>query len=180
MANDLIAIEGLEELNLKLSKLERRIGAKVLRRALRTAVKPVLRQMKLAAPIGTKPHKTYNGLYVSSGHLKRSIKMGTRLNRATNKMSVYLGVKRSAFYGINFLDQGPHLVTSRRVRGKRSSNIFKIIGAGMENRRAKKIKPYTINQRPWFESVFRVNRYNMTNDFRRSLAIEIESAARGH
>lgn len=151
-------LAGIKELNLKLSRLERKVGVRVLTSALQKATTPVRRQMRHAIPKGTEPHRTYRGVLVSPGFAKRSIKRVTgKKYLSKGRLSIAMGVRAQAFYAINFIDRGPHKVYQRKY---------------------KRIKPYTIRQQPWFAYIFIAQEKNMLGDFARELRLAIEKAVR--
>jgi len=151
-------LAGVQELNIKLSKLERSVGIKTLRSAVFKSTTPVVRAMKSKIPVGSRAHRTYRKRLVAPGFSKRSIKRLTGKKYINQgKLSIAIGVKAEAFYAINFIDQGPHKVTKR---GRRP------------------VKSYTINQHPWFQSTFLANKNLMLRTFRSELQIAIEKAAR--
>lgn len=99
-------IEGLKELSEKLARLGKDLGGKSLRQAASASVTPVMRQLRAAAPVGSKAHKTYKGRIVAPGFLKRSIAKRTKLDRRKGSAFVTIGVKREAFYGVSFIESG--------------------------------------------------------------------------
>jgi len=97
-------VTGLKELERKLIALGGIAGMKALRSAAMSATLPTVKEMKAAAPKGRDVHRTYKGRLVAPGFLSGSI---TRSSRITKKgVSVAIGVKREAFYGVTFLDKG--------------------------------------------------------------------------
>jgi len=100
-------VEGLAEVNRKLAELQRKTGRKVLRSALVNATTPAVRQMKMAVPVGTVAHRTYEGRLVSPGFLKRSIRRVS--SKTKTGASVRIGVRREAFYGVEFIESGKDL-----------------------------------------------------------------------
>ena len=161
-------LQGLKELNAKLARLGAKTGAKVLRSAALKATTPVMRAMRAKIPVGTEAHRTHKGRLVAPGFLKRSLRRKTRLFRRTGTAVVTLGVRSEAFYGPQFLDQGPWRISSRRIStGRRSTKKVAI-------------KPYTLRKRPFFESVFIANRRVMESKLAEELKKNIEAAVRGN
>jgi len=150
-------LHGTKELSTKLSRLGSSLGTKTLRSAALKSTTPVVRKMRNKAPVGNEAHRTFKGRLVAPGFLKRSIRKKSRIDRATGKVSVVIGVLAEAFYGIAFLDKGVN-VTSR---GKRS------------------IKPYTIRGRNWFKSVFIQNRNVIESTMIKKLKESIDKVTRG-
>lgn len=172
-----IGIDGLKELNIKLGKLGNALAVKSLRKALRKAGTPTLAQMRAAAPVGKTAHRTYKKRLVTPGFLKRSIRMIVAVNKRNGAASVVFGVRREAFYGIQFLDArafigGGYVVTQRRFGGNGRRGRKR-------TRLSRDVKPYTIRATPWFSSVFTANSQKMVNDFRDALRVEVEGAVRG-
>lgn len=164
---------GLKDLQLKLNALDARTGTRVLRRAANKAAVPVKRAMRARVPVGTEGHRTHKGRLVGPGFLKRSIRSQSRVFKTRGFVRVRIGVLSEAYYGISFLDQGPHRITKRR-RGNRSK------GGKRQRQTTTAVKPYTIYKRPWFESVFVANRAIMERGMVTTLRAEIQKAARGN
>ncbi len=99
-------IEGLKELEIKLSKLGKSVGQKTLRAATSAAILPTKRKMRAAEPVGSIEHKTYKGRLVAPGFLRRSIKHLSRFDKRTGTAIVRIGVKKEAYYGVSFVDKG--------------------------------------------------------------------------
>lgn len=161
-------LEGdFKDLFAKLNALDARMSTRVLRSAVRRAARLTLNKMKAAAPQGSVPHRTYKGRLVAPGYLRRSLRVVTKIDRRQGVASAILGTRREAFYGTQFLDQGPWTVTQRKYKQP-----------GKKRRAVRAIKPYTIQKRPWFESVFLANRQQMENDFVQFMRAEIDKAVR--
>lgn len=152
-----IAVQGLKELNDKLLRMEKATAIKSLRSAAVAATSPVVKEMKAAAPKGTRAHKTYKGRLVAPGFLSRSVKRMTRIDKKTGKMTLTIGVKKEAFYGVSFLDEGKQ-VTQRRIKGKRVP-----------------IKPYRIPAHRWFKRRFEKSSPKIVADFKLKLRAKIEA-----
>lgn len=104
-------IIGLEKLSKELDQLAPNIAKKVLRGATAAALKPTFKLIKLGAPVGSKPHKTYKGNWVGAGFLSRNIKLSSsfRKGRAIAKVKT----TPEAFYGVTFLDEGTGKISAR-------------------------------------------------------------------
>lgn len=146
---DLIKIEGMKELDKRLGRLGAKTGGKALRKAVRLAAKPVLQEMRSAAPRGTKDHRTYKGRYAAPGFLSRNVVWASRYRQG--RATISLGVRQEAFYGVQFLDEKGLTVTERK---------------------GKAIKPYRISPRRWFLSRFIRNTDRMVD----AVAKELEKA----
>jgi HK97 gp10 family phage protein len=97
-------VEGLKELSNRLAELGATLGGKALRQAAMLATTPAMKEIKAAAPVGKRAHKTHKGRLVAPGFTKRSIKRKSRLRKGRAVVSI--GVLSEAFYGVHFVDQG--------------------------------------------------------------------------
>lgn len=158
-------VKGLRDLEAKLLAMGARTGVKTLRRATTKATTPVLRDMRARAPVGRQAHRTHKGRLVAPGFLKKSLTKKTRTRGG--RVTVTLGARSEAWYGIQFYDQGPVRISTRRV------------SAGGRHRRKVNIKPYTLRRVLFFETVFLAHRQQMERDMAANLRVEIERAARG-
>ena len=153
-------VTGLKELSDQLSRLERATAIKAMRSAAMGATLPTTKEMRAAAPRGRNVHRTYKGRLVAPGFLSRSVIRKTRVNKKTGTVSVAIGVKREAFYGIAFLDRGV-TVTQRRmsVKGKKSLRKISV--------------NYRIKGTNWFANRFKKNSGNIVQLFKVKLAARI-------
>lgn len=99
-------LQGLPELDKKLAELGVKTEAKILRQAVREAMRPALNDAKRTVPVGTEAHTTYKGRLVAPGFAKRSLRIVTELNKTTGGMSAKLGVRKEAFYAVHFWEYG--------------------------------------------------------------------------
>jgi HK97 gp10 family phage protein len=99
-------LAGLRDLTRRLRALGRLEDGKAIRAAVREAIKPALKRAKQTVPVGSYAHKTYRGRLVGPGFLKRSIRVETVLSRDKQSASALLGVRREAFYGLQFVELG--------------------------------------------------------------------------
>ena len=106
-------VEGAALLSRGLVALGNAAGGKALRAAATSAMLPTLRKAQATAPVGSVPHKTYKGRLVAPGFLKRSIRRVSKLSRDKQKVTVRLGVRNEAFYGVAFLEIGTSKMTAR-------------------------------------------------------------------
>ena len=134
-------VTGLKELSDQLVRLERATAIKAVRSAAMSATLPTTKEMRAAAPRGRYAHRTYKGRLVAPGFLSRSVIRRARANKTTGAVSVAIGVKREAFYGIAFLDRG-----TKNIRGtswfaskfkKNSGNIVQLFKVKLAARIAK-------------------------------------------
>lgn len=149
-------IEGVEKLSRKLDRLGVRLGVKTLRSSMMRSVVPTVSEMKSRIPTGTRTHKTYKGLIVGRGFARRSIARRTRKTR--EGLALWIGVRQQAFYAVNFLDLGPHVISRR---GKKA------------------IKAYTLRKRPWFLSTFIRNQGAITRGLSAAMKAQIAKVVRG-
>jgi len=154
---------GLEALTKQLSELETQLSGRVLKNAVKSALLPAEKAMKLAVPVGKKAHRTYKGNLVSPGFLKRSIRRRVYIDRRNGKVVGIIGVKAEAFYGVHFLDDGI-TVTKRRTRTKSGK------------RKKVQVKPYRITGKSWFVKSFIMNRSNIEQRLKEQLQKGIKKA----
>lgn len=146
---------GVDKLIKDFEKIEAATSAKLMRNAAVSATNPVVRKMKAAAPIGSDGHFTYKGRLVAPGFLKRSIAKESKLKGG--RATVTIGVKKEAFYGVAFLDDGK-TITQRRSKGKPT----------------KKIKPYKLKGHNFFNKVFEDSQDLMVDEFGKQLRKRID------
>jgi HK97 gp10 family phage protein len=105
MAAELI---GVRELSKKLDELTLKVRGQVLRRAANAAVKPVLDAARGLIPVNKiqELHKTYKGRLVAPGFAQRSIAAKVSLSRDGRAVFARMGVRREAFYAVNFVELG--------------------------------------------------------------------------
>lgn len=166
------ALQGMAELSKKLQKIDEQTSRKILTAATGQSVTPIIRQMKALAPVGTAPHRTYKKRLVAPGFGRRQITKSTRINRTTGSAETVIGVRREAFYLIQFYDQRPgrtpYTISKRRVSSGSISvtkaharvtakGLRRIIPKHTRNVRGRKtiqVSPYTLPAKPWFSRVF--------------------------
>lgn len=153
MADDVLI--GFEDLVKKLGRLEAETSAKVTRNALMYATSPTVRGMKAAAPKGDDAHRTYKNRLVTPGFLSRSVKRAAKINKRTGTVTLRIGVKSEAFYGVTFLDEGIQV----------------------NSRNGKPIKPYKISGQRWFKQRFENDEARIIERFRERLAANIRKVS---
>lgn len=104
-------VSGLKELSDKLGELDRQLAAKTLRQSVRNATTPAVRAMKLAVPTGEVAHRTYRKRLVAPGFLKRSVRVISFIRNG--KAVALIGVRREAFYGVQFVDKGTKFMQAK-------------------------------------------------------------------
>lgn len=70
-----------------------------MRSALNTAGTPLVRDLRIAAPVGTEPHITYLRRTVTPGFLSRGIKKSTRIFRQAKTVVLTVKPTAEAWYG---------------------------------------------------------------------------------
>lgn len=134
MPSDSRHVEGLKELSERLNALDKAMAAKALRQSVQNATLPATRAMKLAAPVGTVAHRTYRKRLVAPGFLKRSIRAISFIKGG--KASALIGVKREAFYGVQFVDRGTVKMNPRPW----FKSVFEAQRDAMEKRLAEQLR----------------------------------------
>lgn len=106
-------VEGFEELERKLERLDPKYQKRAYRNAANAAMLPVARAAKTSAPVGLEAHKTYKGRWVSPGFLSRSVRRKSIAYRDGSKFLALVGVAPEAFYGLQFLELGTSHISRR-------------------------------------------------------------------
>lgn len=104
-------LAGVDVLMKRLSKMDISLRVKLLRQAVSQSMTPVLRQAQMRVPVGAKTHKTYKGRWVAPGFSKRSIRRKTAIENG--KVVVRIGVRKEAFYAVQFLELGTKHISPR-------------------------------------------------------------------
>lgn len=99
-------LEGVAELTKKFQELGAAATGAALRSAARAAMKPAADRAKALIPVGTVAHRTFKGRLVAPGFARRSIRVVTKLSRDKQKVTALLGVRREAFYAVQFVELG--------------------------------------------------------------------------
>jgi HK97 gp10 family phage protein len=100
------SLEGVAQLTRQLQALGKLDDGKALRRAVGAGIKPALRIAQSIIPVGTEPHRTYQGLLVAPGFAKTQLRTITTINAAKNIASGILGVRKAAFYILQYVELG--------------------------------------------------------------------------
>lgn len=140
-------VDGLAELDRKLLELG---NPKAQGAALRASVSKAMKTVKAKAqaniasvsPGLAEIHRTYKGRLVGAGFASRSLTVVTRLSRDKQQATAMLGVKREAFYAINFLELGtsrtpPHPWLVPAFQASRKSAVAEV--ADVLRKRIKRI-----------------------------------------
>ena len=99
-------LEGVAALTRQLKELGSLEDGKALRRAVRAGIKPAQKRAISLIPKGTVPHRLYNGLLVAPGYAATAIRSISTINSAKNIASGILGVRKGAYYAVNFITFG--------------------------------------------------------------------------
>lgn len=125
-------IQGVKELSKQLSELGKQAGGKALRSAVSAAATVIKREAKINIPKGRRAHKTYKGRLVAPGFASRNIISRTKTNASRTKVTARIGVRREAFYAVQFVEIGtknmrakPWLERSMRAQKQQALSRFK-------------------------------------------------------
>ena len=115
-------VEGFRELSRQLSAMGMAAGGKALRSAAMTATLPVVHKARANIPVGSPPYergsggfgtefdpyptRTYKGRLKTPGFAKRNIARKSILSKDKRRVKVLIGVRKEAFYAINFIEFG--------------------------------------------------------------------------
>jgi HK97 gp10 family phage protein len=132
-------VEGLKDLSKQLNSLGTKLAVKQLKSATMLGTSPALRKIKAAAPVGKKEHKTYTGRLVAPAFLKRSIKRKSKFNKKTGMAETVIGVKKEAYYGVQFLDEGTKYITARHWFAKVFERMRPVMVSEFKKRLKQKI-----------------------------------------
>jgi hypothetical protein len=142
-----MASEGLDDILKTFGRLERAGQLRSLRSATNAALNPALRALRLAAPKGSEPHKTYKGRVVAPGFLSNSIKKSVRVSKDKTAVVGRVRVEGEAYYGA--------IIEKGYRKGRRSSKVIRasqrskggISSARLDELGDKRVK---VAPRPWF------------------------------
>lgn len=141
------SLEGVAELSEKLRQLASpKEQAATLRASVRKPMKAVMGQAQLnisrLSPGKAALHKTYKGRLVSRGFALRSIRMIVAMSKDKQRATAILGVRKEAFYALQFHELGTAYVRSQPwlMPAFTSSRNAMLKGVGEEmGRRIKRI-----------------------------------------
>jgi HK97 gp10 family phage protein len=100
------SLEGVAALTKQLNALSSLEEGRALRRAVKAGIKPALLRAQEIIPVGTRPHRLTNGLLVNYGYAKAALRTISTINGAKNIASGILGVRKLAFYILQFIQLG--------------------------------------------------------------------------
>jgi HK97 gp10 family phage protein len=99
-------LEGVAALTRQLQTLGKLDDGKALKRAVKAGITPALKIAQAIIPIGTEPHRTYQGLLVAPGFAKTQLRTISTINSAKNIASGILGVRKAAYYILQYVELG--------------------------------------------------------------------------
>lgn len=104
-------VAGLRELASKLAELGPKHQISAFRKAGKMAAEPVLNVARSRIPVSDMKkyengRKNYKGITIYPGHAKRSIAAKVWVQRTGHVMATLIGIRKSAFYAINFVELG--------------------------------------------------------------------------
>lgn len=106
-------LQGVAEASRKLRAAGAAFTVPILRSAVRAGIQPAKKLAQATAPTGSVAHRTYKGRLVAPGFGKRSIRVVTKVNADKTGVSAALGVRREAFYMVNFVEIGTAKMPAR-------------------------------------------------------------------
>lgn len=98
-------LEGAAELDRRLANLSLVAQGRALRSAIRAGIRPAERRWKETIVQGSKAHRTYKGRLVGPGFSSRNIRVITVISPDKQKVAAVMGVRREAFYAVQFVDR---------------------------------------------------------------------------
>jgi HK97 gp10 family phage protein len=107
------SLEGVAELTKQLNQLSSLDEGRALRLAVKAGIKPALIRAQELIPVGRVPHRTYRGLLVAPGFAKKSLRTISTINAAKNVASGILGVRKEAFYILQFVEFGTRFIPAQ-------------------------------------------------------------------
>lgn len=113
-----IELQGVAELHAKLTRLASpKEGAKALRDSVATPMRVVRKVAKQnlgrVSPGIREWHRTYTGRIVQRGFAQRSVVVQTAINRSKTMAWSKLGVRKEAFYAVQFFELGTATIGRR-------------------------------------------------------------------
>jgi hypothetical protein len=101
-----LELAGVKQLTQELYKLGAAVAAKELRGTARQSMRLVEKRWKAAMPKHPLPHYTYRGRLVGGGFASRNVRIITKINKQTGSVEAVLGVRKEAFYIVQFVERG--------------------------------------------------------------------------
>lgn len=100
------SLEGVAALTKQLIALQKLDDGKVLKSAVKAGINEALKKAREYVPVGTVPHRTYQGLLVAPGFAKSQLRTIATINSAKNVASGLLGVRKAAYYILQYVEFG--------------------------------------------------------------------------
>jgi HK97 gp10 family phage protein len=100
------SLEGVAALTKQLIALQKLDDGKVLKSAVKAGINEALKKAQEYVPVGTVPHRTYQGLLVAPGFAKSQLRTIATINAAKNVASGLLGVRKAAYYILQYVEFG--------------------------------------------------------------------------
>ena len=117
MANEL---QGVAELSRQLRGMREGVRGRILSRSVRLAMAYVEGRAQGTIPKGTVAHKVYKkashedgGRLVAPGFASRNLRIITKISRDRQATYAVLGVRKLAFYAVQFLERGTSKMAAR-------------------------------------------------------------------
>lgn len=107
------SLQGTAQLTAQLRKLGKLDDGKTLRKVVRDAIRPAQKRAQALIPVGNRAHRTYKGRLVGPGFAKRNVVVITKLSKDKQSASALLGVRREAFYAVNFVEIGTSIMAAQ-------------------------------------------------------------------
>lgn len=98
-------LEGVAALSVQLKRLGSGMSVPILRAAVRAGIKPARDRWIQKIWKGKGPHRTYKGRLVAPGFSSRQIRIVTKAEAGGQRVSAALGVRREAFYAVQFIER---------------------------------------------------------------------------
>lgn len=106
-------LQGVKELTSKITELGAKFASKEIKGVVNVAMGEALHAARTTIPVGTIAHRTYRGRIVSPGYALSTLHIETKLDKRTGSAIAFLGVKREAFYAVQFLELGTAKMAAR-------------------------------------------------------------------
>lgn len=102
-------LDGVAQLTRQLIALGKLDDGKALRGSVKAGIQPAYKRARASIPVGSVPHRlaaAYGKQLVNSGFARQSLRTITTINAQKNIASALLGVRKNAFYILNFVELG--------------------------------------------------------------------------
>lgn len=102
-------LDGVAALTRQLIALGKLDDGKALKAAVKAGMQPVYKRARATIPVGSIPHRlaaAYGKQLVNSGFAQQSLRTISTINAQKNIASCVLGVRKAAFYILNFVELG--------------------------------------------------------------------------